>query len=636
MPSGHVNITVTTATSPPLLTAPPNFDISSQSDMSVLPGVGSVHRQARLTEEARRQGEAAAKIQALFRGYRVRCNLATSLGRVGDGEEDGTRTNGVMKSASNSILKTNVLNCNGVLKTTAPDVSLKPAVPSQSVAVQTSTSLLHLKPTTSQPPTKVAMPPWQKGGGDPLSVINIFTRERSHLHQTLSSLKTQKLSELRQLKSSTPRPQDHTHSNEQGSSMEDVPSNYSYSLSFPSLHSSTHSVAGSTHSAECSSSAHSAAGSTHSAAGSTHSVSTHLNESPNTKTHSSYTVTPSPVSHSSHTHSTPPPTTNTTTDEEIPAITPPGSPSFVSSFTASSRLPQVDKTTSVTSTDPHRGSSSGGRLSPRSLGLKLQAELTLLETIEESMGQLSAVEGSRAVSNARQESLSLAELVEKQRREREREKSAADSRAKEVEEERKKEEKTARAREAEAQRAREEVERREKERAAAAEADLAQQRREISQQLAEARAATSAAVISSARLQVEAAHTMAVSVATAAAKEAVSAAMVGVALTLPHTPPKNSTPLPRTPPDSTPNEPPIYSTDFEGSVQPDSLTEEIDTEHSLLVPTTGGAAGNSSGESTLTPGDSEGAGGGGGGGGDDSQATIPEEVDGSSDLRHEV
>ena len=249
------------------------------------------------------------------------------------------------------------------------------------------------------------------------------------------------------------------------------------------------------------------------------------------------------------------------------------------------------------------------------------------------MRQLSAVEGTRAATSARQETLSLSELMERQRQDHEREMNLAASRARAAEEERQREEERVREREMEIQRAREEVERRERERAAAAEEELSRQRKEISQQLAEARAAASQAVISSAKLQVEAAHNMAISVATAAAKEAVSAAMVGVA----------HPPLSQPQPDSTPNEPPMYSTDFEESIQPDSLTEEItdtETRHSLLVPTTGGPAGNSSGESTLTPGDSERGGGGGGGGGggrkDDSQTTVPEEIDGELDHTAEV
>ena len=127
-----ISITVTTATPPHSSVAPPT-----------IPGVGSVHRQARLAEEARRKGEAATRIQALFRGYKVRRGLGgASLGRVGDGEEETVRPNGVLKSPSVPLI-------NGVLK--SPKVDLK--TPSQSVGVQTSSSPLHLKPTPTAAPT---------------------------------------------------------------------------------------------------------------------------------------------------------------------------------------------------------------------------------------------------------------------------------------------------------------------------------------------------------------------------------------------------------------------------------------------------------------------------------------------------
>ena len=134
---GRVDITVTTATPPPV--APPPS----------LPGVASVHRQAGLAEEARRQGEAATRIQALFRGYKVRRGMGgASLGRVGDGEEDSVQANGVLNNTTHcSVLKPAL---GSVLKSHTPS--------SQSVAVQTLTSTLHqplhLEPATTT--TKVS------------------------------------------------------------------------------------------------------------------------------------------------------------------------------------------------------------------------------------------------------------------------------------------------------------------------------------------------------------------------------------------------------------------------------------------------------------------------------------------------
>ena len=205
------------------------------------------------------------------------------------------------------------------------------------------------------------------------------------------------------------------------------------------------------------------------------------------------------------------------------------------------------------------------------------------------MRQLSAVEGSHAVSAAQQETVSLAQLLETQQQAHKRElDSAAAVRAAEEEKEQARREEVAR-RLTDLQREHKKGGEREAERIAHMEAEMSRQREEATRQLAETRAAASEAVINSARLQVEAAHNMAVSVATAAAKEAVSAAMMGVS----QPPPTSSSSHPSPNPPTITSKASSYTTiDFEDSVQPDSLVEE---NSSLLVPAT------SSSDRTLTP-----------------------------------
>ena len=476
-----------------------------------------------------------------------------------------------------------------------------------------------------------------------MSVINILTRQKGHLEDTLLQLKTQKLSELRQLTTSSSAhpsshtPSDHTHTSSDHTHTSHPPSEHT--------HTSSHPPSDHTHPAKLSH-ASSVDEQSLSAQHSLSSVS-QLSATPTPVHHSSPpTVTPSQMT-PSQAPSSPPhtatPSQHTVTpsqsslphEGDVPAITPPGSPSFVASFSAGiSPVKSTDNTTTglkstpapAAAGEPSRGPT-GGRLSPRSLGLKLQAELTLLETIEESMRQLSAVEGTRALSTARQETVSLAQLLETQQHRHGRGLESARARA--AGEERGKQQTASReegaAALAELQRAREEVKRREEredKRMASMKEEMAQRTLEATRELAETRAAASEAVINTARLQVEAAHNMAVSVATAAAKEAVSVALTGV---------------------SRPPDPPTvsgktsYASDFEDSIQPDSLAgESVHTEvDSQLVPTGGTSSGDST--QTIIPSAVESEGGGcEEGGGDETYASIPEEMDGGADPGEEV
>ena len=51
------------------------------------------------------------------------------------------------------------------------------------------------------------------------------------------------------------------------------------------------------------------------------------------------------------------------------------------------------------------------KYSPDSLGLKLNAELALLESVSDSLQQLSNVEGARAISTAQQETADLVHVL---------------------------------------------------------------------------------------------------------------------------------------------------------------------------------------------------------------------------------
>ena len=51
------------------------------------------------------------------------------------------------------------------------------------------------------------------------------------------------------------------------------------------------------------------------------------------------------------------------------------------------------------------------KYSPDSLGLKLNAELALLESVSDSLQKLSNVEGARAISTAQQETADLVHVL---------------------------------------------------------------------------------------------------------------------------------------------------------------------------------------------------------------------------------
>ena len=389
--------------------------------------------------------------------------------------------------------------------------------------------------------------PWQQTGGDSHSVINIFTRQHEQLRESLAQLRSQKLAELREIQAahgatsadiSTVRPTsggsrvDTTYSQtfeEPSQNEDDVMSQISDQFSQDSLVGTTP----------------------------THTVSQSHEQTASATHDSRYLSSTQPTA-----------TVHSETTREVSAITPPGSPSFVESF--SDQQPPLK----APAFKPQH--LTAGRLSPRSLELKLQAELNLLESVEESMRHLSAVENTRAVSLAQRETVTLAQLLKSHQQTHEREvKSLAVKAKKEVEEAHKQFHQEAVLASEQVRKMREDAEaqaREQRTRLAQLQEESTQATQEATQQLVEARTQATAAVIGAARQQMQAAHDMAVSVATAATQQAIKSALktkMGEDVSES----TDSPSLPHT-------EPVTYPSDFEASKadvspQDDSIDESI-------------------------------------------------------------
>ena len=358
-------------------------------------------------------------------------------------------------------------------------------------------------------------------------MINVFTRQHEKLRQTLAQLKNQKLAELRQIgeqsqSASSPQvevpPLDGPITNG-GSHGESPLGMYSYTETFEPFSSRRQEQE---------------EGSQISEQFSQDSLGTHSQD------YSSAASSPSQTCGESSGSSTPvsmppqttQPPTETETTQNVSVFTPPGSPSFVESFSPGTASADKPQPTAVRPTASHHHPTSGGRLSPRSLELKLQAELNLLETVEESMRQITDLERTHAVSQTQQETVSVAQLLKSHQQTHEREvRSLATKAKREVEEAHKQFEKVHQEAvcaserikqmqgEADAQ-AREHMRK-----LAQIQEESALVTREASRQLAEARSTATSAAIEAAEQQIQAARNMAVSVATAAAQEAVKTAL---------------------------------------------------------------------------------------------------------------
>ena len=522
-----------------------------------LPGVRNVHEHALRAERLRQEAEAATKIQAAYRGHRVRQSLHWKLpsGQTLGASLRGGPTHRVDedegRESSSGTLTPDEEDENEEERST-PVISPLHG-PGQRQANLQSRPQVSVAPQSSSS-TPAAVPhlsPWQQTGGDAHSVINVFTRQHERLRQTLDQLSDQKRAEIRRFGGEegkktfeTPRSGSSPVSPASQPMATSVSHSYSYTHTFeeasPSKQSASDLSPRSSNFSEDSLHISSPKQESSSKASPSPSSSPHLlhhtSLSPSQSSGGGGGSSPaqSSKSESGVQHGN---------DKNVHVITPPGSPSFVESFASQSprsgssqtepkslpKSPIADTTTAQSAHPPL--SSSGrsaplppppGRLSPRSLELKLQSELSLLETVEDSMRHLSQVESARAVSLAQQETVALAQLLKSSQQGHEQELQSVASRTeKDVEDARGKLDREAallseQRRRMEKEHAEELVRLREEASRASREATL---------RANEARTAASEAVIQAAKDQLEAAHTIATSAASAAAREAVKLAL---------------------------------------------------------------------------------------------------------------
>ena len=552
-----------------------------------LPGVGNVHEHAQRAERLRRESVAAAKIQAAYRGHRVRKSLRWKLPsgqtlRSSLRKREGPPTSGVGEGRESRDSSTGTL-------TPAEEDEDKEGMPTPVISPLRSherQSNLHSHIHGHPPPISMATnqqgstsvsaarpSPWQQVGGDEHSIINVFTRQHERLRETLNQLRDQKQAESRHLgddsetahkspKSTSdvnvtpPRvvsvdashPYSYTHTFEQVTPTKSTSERSPRSSIFSedSLHGSPpakRDPVSKVSPSSSSSSTHS-----HHVSPGGDSVSSRSRASPSA-------INGTTASHSNKTESKGQEQRDLDVDDSVHAITPPGSASFVESFAsvsprsrpsskaeprsltqmasphggedAGSSGPQapplaVDLSSAATGPAPPLPPSSDGRLSPRSLELKLHSELNLLETVEDSMRQISQVESARAVSLAQQETVTLAQLLKSKQQGHEQElQSVASKTEKELENARDKlKRETALLAE---QRLR--MEREHSEEMSRMREEASKVAHEATLRLNEARSAASEAVIRAAKDNLEAAHTIASSAASAAAREAVKATL---------------------------------------------------------------------------------------------------------------
>ncbi len=470
-----------------------------------LPGVQNMRTHALMAERAKKEMEAALKIQAAYRGYNVRKSLKWGQPPPKSPEEFQPP-----KPPSSEVFTFTTTTSS--LTTTIPSASHVPIV---------------MQPRSVPEDTLM---PWKQTGGDNYSVINVFTRQHQQLRDTLSQLSDRRRDEIRNLSSqpspaitSQPSPaitSQHSTGKEQFSNNTEqvTPPKQSPPSYTPKSNSHTYDVvsmhSGSTMSfSEDSLCSNSPPPSRTQSQNSNPQSSTSQRGTPqNLSTHSQDTQQASPSKQESSNSSN-----KSVSSATISAITPPGSLSFVDSFSSPPHVHVPLATSYMERTD--------GRISPRSLELQHQAQLNHYEMTEQNLHHLNLVERTRDLSTAQQETVTLAQQLKAQEQAHKNELSELANKAKlEIEAIKKRVETDSMYSTERLRQLQEKADLQAKEhtkRLAVLQQDSERAAQEATLRLNEARSAATDAVIESAQQQIQTAHTIAISAATAATKEAV-------------------------------------------------------------------------------------------------------------------
>ena len=395
-------------------------------DRQELPGVSGLQDHASRSATARREDKAATKIQAVYRAHEVRKSMEWTLPSGGTLKESLQQES--RKSKDGVEVEGEDVDSEGTLTPPAPSGRTEP----ERTIVTTASGGKAEAYSSTEPPVGLSRPkvpvpevlsqPWTKDGGDTHSVVNIFTRQHQQSYLDESTFPTG-------------RDQDRSNTSVSATPIRSLPcgSSTPHSASLSHLQvKDSNSTSGSGRSSLLN-----ATGSPSIVEKSVSSPALSASVTPQNLSisRSIATSTPATPSLGSSLHSSrdfkSPASRGPISDlrqaeqdgDEGSAVM---SPSLVDSYSSSvdiprliSPLPSVQPNKEEVHKDPVN--TAGGRLSPRSLDLKHQAELNQLDVVTSTMGYISAMEKTRAVSLAQQETVNVAQLLKNQHQKEERE-----------------------------------------------------------------------------------------------------------------------------------------------------------------------------------------------------------------------